>query len=63
MLELYRKLIQLRRQVPALSSSYERKIETSCQESNKLLVFRRWYEDSQIICLMNFSQQEVEHTA
>jgi maltooligosyltrehalose trehalohydrolase len=57
LLNLYRQLISFRRQIPALKQLERQNLEVSSSETKKLLSFHRWSHDSQVFCLMNFSQQ------
>lgn len=58
LLNFYKALIQLRRQIPALRSSKTREsIEVTCFETEKLITLRRWSPNSQIFCIMNFSDR------
>ncbi|MGK7872804.1 MAG: malto-oligosyltrehalose trehalohydrolase [Xenococcaceae cyanobacterium] len=57
LLKFYQQLIQLRRQVPALRQLERQSLEVSSVEKEKLLSLRRWSQDSQIFCIMNFSEQ------
>ncbi|HBE16482.1 MAG TPA: malto-oligosyltrehalose trehalohydrolase [Cyanobacteria bacterium UBA11149] len=55
LLKFYQDLIRLRRQIPALKSRDRQSIEVTSAETHKFLTLRRWSQDSQIFCLMNFS--------
>ena len=56
LLEFYQQLIQLRQQIPALRELERKNIEISIVEIDKLILWRRWSENSQVFCLMNFSE-------
>lgn len=56
--ELHQHLIQLRRTIPALKNLDKQNLEVSFSETDKLLQLRRWNNDSQIFCAMNFSGQD-----
>lgn len=60
LLKFYQKLIELRRQIPALRELNRKNIEVFSSDTNKLLWFRRWSDNSQIFCLMNFGE-EIAH--
>ncbi|CAD0220691.1 Malto-oligosyltrehalose trehalohydrolase [Planktothrix agardhii] len=60
--ELYQILIQLRRNIPALKLRDRTHQEVHCIEEDKLLVFRRWFEDHQVLCLLNFSKNPVSYS-
>ncbi len=53
----YQTLLRLRRELPALQSSERQHIEASVIESGQMLQLRRWHENSQVLCLLNFNQQ------
>ncbi|MDZ4874337.1 MAG: Malto-oligosyltrehalose trehalohydrolase [Chroococcidiopsis cubana SAG 39.79] len=55
----YQKLIQLRTTVPALIKKERNSIEAGADEQQKIVWWRRWSDDSQILCLMNFNQNDV----
>jgi maltooligosyltrehalose trehalohydrolase len=58
LLSFYKALIQLRHQIPALKTSKNREnIEVASLETDKLITIRRWDQNSQIVCIMNFNQQ------
>jgi maltooligosyltrehalose trehalohydrolase len=63
LLELHQHLIQLRRTIPALKNLDKQNLEVSCSEANKLIQMRRWSQDSEIFCVMNFSKQDVTFQA
>ena len=63
LLKFYQQLIQLRQQLPALRELDCKNMEVFSVEADRLIWFRRWHQDSQIFCLMNFSDRTVTHTA
>jgi maltooligosyltrehalose trehalohydrolase len=63
MLDLYQHLIQLRRTVPALKTLDKQNLEASVIEENKLMFLHRWSQNSQIFCIMNFSDKDVTFKA
>jgi maltooligosyltrehalose trehalohydrolase len=63
LLELYQHLIQLRRTVPALTHLKKQNLEASAIESDKLVFLRRWSNESQVFCIMNFSDKDVTFKA
>ncbi|MBW4574525.1 MAG: malto-oligosyltrehalose trehalohydrolase [Aphanothece sp. CMT-3BRIN-NPC111] len=63
LLELYQHLISLRRTIPALKNLDKQNLEVSCTEADKLLQLRRWSQENQIFCVMNFSQKDVNFQA
>lgn len=60
--EFYQTLIRLRRSIPALKLRDRNHQEVQCIEENKLLYFRRWFEDNQVFCLINFSKNPVSYS-
>jgi maltooligosyltrehalose trehalohydrolase len=56
---LYQHLIQLRNTIPALKQRDRQSMEVFSQEEEKLLYWRRWADQNQILCLMNFNQNDV----
>ena len=61
--ELYQHLIQLRRSVPALKKLDRKNLVASAIESDKLLFLHRWQNKSEIFCIMNFSDRDVNFQA
>lgn len=59
LLELYQYLIELRRTIPALKNLDQQNLEASASEEDKLVFLRRWSNESQIFCIMNFNDQAV----
>ncbi|MBD2041277.1 malto-oligosyltrehalose trehalohydrolase [Microcoleus sp. FACHB-672] len=55
----YQRLIQLRRTIPALKKLDKESLEVSSIEEEKIIFLRRWSEDSQIFCIMNFNHKDV----
>ncbi|TAF34561.1 MAG: DUF3459 domain-containing protein, partial [Oscillatoriales cyanobacterium] len=60
--EWHQHLIQLRRTIPALKKLDKTSLEVSSIEAEKILFLRRWTDDSQIFCILNFNQQQVAFT-
>ncbi|MDY6783825.1 MAG: malto-oligosyltrehalose trehalohydrolase [Cyanobacteriota bacterium] len=58
LLNFYKMLIQLRHQIPALKTGKNREnIEATSWENESFITLRRWHQDSQIFCIMNFAKQ------
>ncbi|HEY9778777.1 MAG TPA: malto-oligosyltrehalose trehalohydrolase [Leptolyngbyaceae cyanobacterium] len=57
--ELYQHLIQLRQSIPALKKLDRKNLEASAIEQDKLLFLHRWDGKSQIFCIMNFNDKNV----
>ncbi len=58
MLRYYKTLIALRKNLPALHHLNRQQLEVSSDEKSKTLLLHRWHKDSQVLCLMNFSEQQ-----
>ncbi len=58
LLQYYKKLIALRKKLPALHHLNRQHLEVSSDEKSKTLMLHRWHEDNQVLCLMNFSDQQ-----
>jgi maltooligosyltrehalose trehalohydrolase len=56
--EFYKKLIQMRREIPALSNLDKHSMEVSYSEHDQLILLRRWMDHSQIFCLYNLDQKD-----
>ncbi|TAG91964.1 MAG: malto-oligosyltrehalose trehalohydrolase [Oscillatoriales cyanobacterium] len=57
--EWHQHLIQLRRTIPALKKLDKTNLEVSSIEAEKILFLRRWTDDNQIFCILNFNKQQV----
>jgi maltooligosyltrehalose trehalohydrolase len=55
--EFYRRLIQLRKGIPALSNPDRNNIEVSGME--KIILLRRWCDESHVFCIMNFHEENI----
>ncbi|RYE09491.1 MAG: malto-oligosyltrehalose trehalohydrolase [Sphingobacteriaceae bacterium] len=58
LLQYYKNLIALRKKLPALHHLNRQHLEVSSNEKSKTLMLHRWHEDNQVLCLMNFSDQQ-----
>ncbi|MBD1804616.1 malto-oligosyltrehalose trehalohydrolase [Microcoleus sp. FACHB-SPT15] len=63
LLDLYQHLIHLRRTLPALKTLDKQNLEASVIEEDKLMFLHRWSQNSQILCIMNFSEKDVSFNA
>lgn len=61
--EWHQHLIQLRRTVPALKKLDKQRLELASDEGQKILFLRRWSDDSQIFCILNFNGKDVTFQA
>ena len=59
LLDFYRTLIRLRREIPALAYLSKETLEVSGIEEERLLLLRRWYSQSQVFCVMNFNTTDI----
>ena len=57
--ELHQLLIQFRRTIPALKNLDKQNLEASSVEEDKLLLLRRWSNESQIFAILNFNTKNV----
>lgn len=55
---LYQRLIQLRNTIPALVKRERSHLEVGFQEEQKIVWWRRWSENNQVLFLMNFNQTD-----
>jgi maltooligosyltrehalose trehalohydrolase len=55
MYRYYQALLRLRKELPALKHLNRQNLEVEENEAHKTLLLRRWHEEEQVICLMNFS--------
>lgn len=59
----YKELIRLRKKVPALFNLDKNKMEVSGVETDKLILLKRWHNDNQLYCIMNFNKKDISITA
>jgi maltooligosyltrehalose trehalohydrolase len=60
LLDFYRELLNLRRSTSALANLDKGTLEVSASRKEKILFLRRWYEQSEVLCIMNFESSEME---
>jgi maltooligosyltrehalose trehalohydrolase len=58
MLRYYKKLIGLRKTIPALHSTNRQDTQGKVDSNNKTLILERTFENESIICALNFSDQQ-----
>jgi maltooligosyltrehalose trehalohydrolase len=58
MLRYYKKLIGLRKTIPALHSTNRQDTQGKVDSNNKTLILERTFEKESIICALNFSDQQ-----
>lgn len=57
--DFYSRLIDLRQSIPALASLSKEEQQVSVPEGTRVIVMRRWHEESQIMALLSFEDREV----
>jgi maltooligosyltrehalose trehalohydrolase len=62
MLDFYRELIRMRRDIPALSVPGKDHLRVSVREKEKLVLVERWKGESRVLCLFNFNESESKAT-
>ena len=55
----YQRLIQLRNTIPALVKRDRQCLEAGFIEAEKIVWWRRWSDENQILCLMNFNESDM----
>jgi maltooligosyltrehalose trehalohydrolase len=63
LLNFFQALIKLRQDIPALSNLDKDALEVSGLEPNKIVVMRRWNEESEVFYLYNFNRADVKLAA
>jgi maltooligosyltrehalose trehalohydrolase len=58
MLRFYKRLIEIRKKIPALYHLKKENIEVEEWKEHMVLLLRQWYEESEVVILMNFNQKE-----
>jgi maltooligosyltrehalose trehalohydrolase len=59
LLDFYRHLIHLRKEIPALNHLERANMQVSVIEEEKLVVVHRWYGSTQVLAVMNFNSVAV----
>ena len=62
MLDYYKTLIRLRKELPALSHLNRKQLEVTENEQAQTVILRRWHEGQQVVCCLNFSKEQQEIT-
>jgi maltooligosyltrehalose trehalohydrolase len=62
LLGFYKCLIELRKEIPALSNLSKKELRAYNVDDNKLIILHRWHDNNQIICFMNFENQDIDFT-
>lgn len=65
MFAYYQAIIELRKHHRALNDLNRKTVEVEVNEQQQTLILRRWFEDQQVVCFMNFSaqQQQIQFSA
>ena len=58
LLEFYRELLRLRRELPALRTLNKEHLEVISKEEEKIMLARRWNNKNEVLALFNFNNQE-----
>ncbi|HUW33818.1 MAG TPA: malto-oligosyltrehalose trehalohydrolase [Planctomycetota bacterium] len=58
LLQWYRTLLRLRKEMPAFAHLDKRCTEVTAHEEHRLIIMRRWHNGSHAACLLNFSERE-----
>jgi len=57
LLDFYRKLIRMRKEIPAFNLSGKEQMEVQSRPEEKVLLMRRWFRDDEVFCIYNFNEQ------
>jgi maltooligosyltrehalose trehalohydrolase len=60
MLSYYKKLLKIRKELPALHQLNRRHLKTYVYPEDNCLVVHRWHETQHVLCMMNFSSEPKE---
>jgi maltooligosyltrehalose trehalohydrolase len=60
LLRFYKKLIHMRKSIPALAVPEKDDFQVSAGEEEKLVLVERREGDSRVVCLFNFNEREVK---
>jgi len=58
--EFYKKLIELRKEIPSLRNLNNETMEVKGFEEGKTLFLRRWFRDDEVFCIYNFNNKKVK---
>ncbi|MDT9181209.1 malto-oligosyltrehalose trehalohydrolase [Limnospira sp. PMC 289.06] len=61
LLGFYKQLISLRHEIPAIKKGDRQNQKITSDESQKLVSYHRWTDNSQILCILNFNKQPVTY--
>lgn len=60
--QFYQTLIAMRRDIPALNHLDRQNMEVVALDDKSVLKVRRWHQNSQILCLLNFEKEPIQLT-
>lgn len=60
LLDFYKNLLKLRRNVPALSNLDKESLDVYGFEEDRILFMRRWKNDSHVFCIFNFNREDTK---
>lgn len=60
LLDFYKNLLKLRRNVPALSNLDKERLDVYGFEEDRILFMRRWKNDSHVFCIFNFNREDTK---
>lgn len=58
--EFYKKLIELRKEIPSLRNLNNETMEVKGFKEEKTLFLRRWFRDDEVFCIYNFNNKKVK---
>lgn len=59
LLDCYRELLRLRRELPALAALDKRRLNVTVSVGQPLILLQRWQQESRVLILLNFCRQQV----
>lgn len=60
LLEFYKTMINLRKQLSPLNNANRKQLTVSSDTQKNCLILRRWEQEQEVLCLMNFSAEKQE---
>ena len=60
MLEFYKRLIEIRRTMPAIACPARKNMHVEGHEQTRTLVVRRWRNKSEVLCIFNYHSKDTE---
>lgn len=59
LLDFHKFLLQTRREIPAFSATERNHLKIRCTENKDVIRMRRWWGESDVICLFNFAANDI----